>query len=135
MLVAARYYWSRVFGVIRSFRAMGGGRYVYAQAAAGHSAETVSWAFRVSNLIQLEGAATKRDPATGSVLYESRFHRLLYLPPRALGETVRLRVEDGLLVVEVRAEPSEPSEQSVPSEQSAPSGAPPKPPRSLGGFS
>ena len=117
MLVAARYYWSRGFGWIRSFRAMGGGRYVYAQEAAGHSAETVSMSFRVRDLIQLEGAVTKRDAETGSVVYESRFHRLLYLPPRAVADTARLRVEDGLLVVEVRA------------------GAPPKPPRSLGGFS
>jgi len=123
MLAAAGYYWSRGFGWIRSFRAIGGGRYVYAQEAAGHSAETVSMSFRFRDLIQLEGAATKRDAETGSVVHESRFHRLLYLPPRALAETARLRVEDGLLLVEVRAAPSEPA------------GVPPKPPRSLGGFS
>jgi hypothetical protein len=125
MLAAAGYYWSRGFGWIRSFRAIGGGRYVYAQEAAGHSAETVSMSFRFRDLIQLEGAATKRDAETGSVVHESRFHRLLYLPPRAVAETVRLRVEDGLLLVEVRAAPAEPAEPS----------APPKPPRSLGGFS
>ena len=131
MLGAAHYYWSRGFGWIRSFRPMGGGRYVYAQPAAGHSAETVSLSFRFRDLIQLEGAATKRDGETGSVVHESRFHRLLYLPPRAVAETARLRVEDGLLLVEVRAAPAEPSEPPEPPEPSAP----PKPPRSLGGFS
>ena len=57
--------------------------------------------FRVSNLIQLEGAVAVRDPLSGSVVYESRFHRLLFLPPRAVAETARLRVRDGLLLVEV----------------------------------
>jgi hypothetical protein len=127
MLAAAGYYWSRGFGWIRSFRAMGGGRYVYAQAAAGHSAETVSVSFRVRDLIQLEGAVTKRDAETGRIVYESRFHRLLYLPPRAVAETARLRVEDGLLLLEIL--------NGEGSALAAPAGVPPKPPRSLGVFS
>jgi len=127
MLAAAGYYWSRGFGWIRSFRAIGGGRYVYAQEAAGHSAETVSMSFRFRDLIQLEGAATKRDAETGSVVHESRFHRLLYLPPRAVAETARLRVEDGLLLLEIL--------DGEGSALAAPAGVPPKPPRSLGVFS
>ena len=127
MLAAAGYYWSRGFGWIRSFRAMGGGRYVYAQEAAGHSAETVSMSFRFRDLIQLEGAATKRDAETGSVVHESRFHRLLYLPPRAVAETARLRVEDGLLLLEIL--------DGEGSALAAPAGVPPKPLRSLGVFS
>lgn len=98
---AAGYYWSRGFGWIRSFRAVGAGRHVYAQEAAGHSAETVTMTFRVPNLIRLEGAVAVRDPVSGRVVYESRFHRLVSLPPRAVAETVRLRLKDGLLIVEV----------------------------------
>lgn len=100
--IAARYYASLGFGWVRSFRAMGDGRYVYAQAAPGHTADSVRASLRERRLVRLEGWVRRRDAGTGRALSESRFHRLVQMPPRADAATVRLRVAEGILMLEMR---------------------------------
>jgi len=87
---------SRYLGPIYHFRETAvPGRFLYVQKVPGHREDTVTLAFQHNRLIRLEGA-TKIMGAT------HRFHRLVQMPLRADTQTLRIQVNDGLLMLTIQ---------------------------------
>lgn len=94
------YHIHRYFGCIRSFRPLTQQHYFYVQAVPGHSKETLRISYTANGLLCLEGSVEQSDGQ--ALLYQHRFHELIYVPPKLDKSTLCVDVKDGVVYLHIQ---------------------------------